>query len=227
MPISLRRPTAKPVDEVVAAYNKLAQPLSNNSELAAFLAANFQPAGGELENVNASELSIKPTFLSSVNDTVIREFVTSVMNIWPDLTRKYVGASTCSGCASSFIPLNRTFVVAGGRFREAYYWDSFWIIEGLLRTKGAFTEVAKNIIENFLDLIDTIGFVPNGSRQYYLNRSQPPLLAQMVRVYIEQTNDTSILDRALPLLIKEHQFFMTNRTVDVTAPSGVTYTLNQ
>ena len=87
--------------------------------------------------------------------------------------------------------------------------------------------MAKNIIENFLDLIDTIGFVPNGSRQYYLNRSQPPLLAQMVRVYIEQTNDTSILDRAMPLLIKEHQFFMTNRTVDVTAPSGVTYTLNQ
>ncbi|KAI1375505.1 Six-hairpin glycosidase-like protein [Hypoxylon crocopeplum] len=51
----------------------------------------------------------------------------------------------------------------------------------------------------------------------YLNRSQPPLLTQMVKTYIDYTNDTSILDRALPLLIKEHGFWVENRTVAITS----------
>jgi alpha,alpha-trehalase len=47
----------------------------------------------------------------------------------------------------------------------------------------------------------------------------------MIRVYVEHTNDTSIIGRALPTLEKEHQFFMNNRTVDVEV-DGETYTLN-
>ncbi|KAK4449215.1 glycoside hydrolase [Podospora aff. communis PSN243] len=220
-------PTIKPVDEVIAAFEKLTQPLSNNSELNAFLSANFAPAGGELEEVPNSELETDPKFLEKVDDAVIREFTEAVIEIWPELTRRYAGAGNCSECANSFIPINRTFVVAGGRFREPYYWDSYWILEGLLRTGGAFTQISKNIIENFLDFVDTIGFVPNGARLYYLNRSQPPLLTEMVRAYVEYTNDTSILERAVPLLIKEHQFWQTNRTVSVEAPNGKTYTLNR
>lgn len=47
----------------------------------------------------------------------------------------------------------------------------------------------------------------------------------MVRDYVEYTNDTSIIERALPTLVKEHQFFMDNRTVDIEV-DGETYTLN-
>ncbi len=49
----------------------------------------------------------------------------------------------------------------------------------------------------------------------------------MVRTYIAYTNDTSILARAIPTLIKEHNFWMQNRTVNITAADGNTYTLNQ
>lgn len=221
------RPTIKPVDEVVAAFNKLQKPLSNNTELQNFLRENFAQAGGELAEVPSSELTTNPVFLNKLNDTVIREFVEKVIDIWPELTRRYKGLDQCSGCANSFIPVNRTFVVAGGRFREPYYWDSYWIVEGLLRTGGAFTQISKNTIENFLDLVETIGFVPNGARIYYRNRSQPPLLSQMVRIYIEHTNDTSILERAVPLLIKEHEFFVNNHSIEVTSRSGQKYTLNR
>ncbi|KAK3943753.1 glycoside hydrolase family 37 protein [Diplogelasinospora grovesii] len=220
-------PTTKPLDEVIAAYEKLSQPLSNNTELNDFLATYFAPAGGELEAVPSSQLQTNPTFLSKVNDTVIKEFVQAVIKIWPDLTRKYAGPGNCSDCSNSFIPVNRTFVIAGGRFREPYYWDSYWIMEGLLRTGGSFTQISKNIIENFLDLVEQIGFIPNGARIYYLNRSQPPLLSKMVKTYVDYTNDTSILQRALPLMVREYNFWMTNRTADVTAPSGKTYTLNR
>jgi alpha,alpha-trehalase len=172
-------------------------------------------------------LTTDPKFLENLNDTVIREFVGKVIDIWPDLTRQYAGSSAnCTDCPNSFIPVNRTFVVAGGRFREPYYWDSYWIVEGLLRTGGSFVEISKNTIENFLDFIEQFGFIPNGARKYYLNRSQPPLLSQMVKAYVEHTNDTDILERALPLLVKEHEFFMMNRTVDVTIDDK-TYTLNR
>ena len=175
-----------------------------------------------------SSLSTDPVFLDAVNDTVIKEFTSKVIDIWPDLTRSYNGSvgENCTDCPNSFIPINRTFVVAGGRFREPYYWDSYWIIEGLLRTRGTFTRLSRNIIENFLDLIDQYGFVPNAARIYYLNRSQPPLLSLMVQRYIEYTNDTTILSRALPLLVKEHEFWMTNRTIDVRVDNQ-TYTLNR
>jgi alpha,alpha-trehalase len=215
------------VDEVIAAFNQLSQPLSNNSELNAFLAENFAPAGGELEEVPKSELHTEPTFLDKLEDATIKEFVTKVIDIWPDLTRRYAGPGDCSSCANSFIPVNRTFVIAGGRFREPYYWDSYWILEGLLRTGGAFTQISKNIIENFLDFVDTIGFIPNGARIYYLNRSQLPLLTLMVKTYVDYTNDTSILERALPLLIKEHEFWTNNRSVAITAADGKKYTLQR
>lgn len=68
--------------------------------------------------------------------------------------------------------------------------------------------------------------MPNGARIYYLNRSQPPLLTQMVKVYVDYTNDTSILERALPLLLKEHSFFVNNRTTEITK-GNQTYTLSR
>ncbi|PNP38355.1 hypothetical protein TGAMA5MH_09713 [Trichoderma gamsii] len=221
-------PAKRPLPEILAAFTNLSKPLTNSSSLQTFLATYFADAGGELVEVPRSSLTTNPTFLSKLNDTVIRQFVSKVIDIWPDLTRRYSGTAVgnCSSCPNSFIPVNRTFVVAGGRFREPYYWDSYWIIEGLLRTGGAFVGIAKNTIENFLDFIERFGFIPNGARLYYLNRSQPPLLSQMVKTYIEHTNDTSILRRALPLLVREHDFWINNRTVSVTV-ANKTYTLQQ
>lgn len=221
------RPAKKSLEQIQAAFDKLDKPLSNNSALNDFLDTYFADAGNELQEVSKDRLDTDPVFLDRLNDTVIKEFVEKVIDIWPDLTRSYAGDPTnCTDCPNSFIPINRTFVVAGGRFREPYYWDSYWIVEGLLRTGGAFVEISKNTIENFLDFIEQFGFIPNGARQYYLNRSQPPLLSQMVKIYINHTNDTDILDRALPLLVKEHEFWMTNRTVDVEV-GNKTYTLNR
>ncbi|KAM7222162.1 glycoside hydrolase family 37 protein [Rhypophila decipiens] len=220
-------PTKLPLDQVIANFQKLSKPVRNNTELHAFLLANFEPAGTELKPVPASQLKTNATFLNKIQDPAIREFSEAVIKIWPELTRNYESSVSCSGCVNSYIPVNRTFVVAGGRFREPYYWDSYWIAEGLVRTGGSFVQITKNIIENFLDFVEEIGFVPNGARIYYKNRSQPPLLTQMVRLYVEHTRDTSILKRALPLLIKEYEFWSNNRTVEVKGRNGKTYTLNR
>ncbi|KAF2026324.1 trehalose [Setomelanomma holmii] len=218
-------PTIRPLDEVITAFRNLSRPIQNNTALNNFLTTYFGKAGSELEPLPEDQLEVKPDFLEAVNSSVVEDFTRQVIDIWPDLTRRYVGAGNCTGCVTSFTPVNRTFVVAGGRFREPYYWDSFWVIEGLLRTKGSFTQIAENIIENFLDLVEDIGFVPNGARRYYENRSQPPLLTQMVRVYVEYTQNYTLLERALPLLEQEYDFWVNNRTVTLQR-AGRNYSLN-
>jgi alpha,alpha-trehalase len=66
------------------------------------------------------------------------------------------------------------------------------------------TVTAKGILLNAFDLIKEFGFIPNGARVYYLTRSQPPLLSEMVRYYYKHTNDLDLLRTALPQLETEY-----------------------
>jgi neutral trehalase len=76
---------------------------------------------------------------------------------------------------TSIIYVENPFIIAGGRFIEFYYWDSYWIIKGLLACE--MYQTARGIIENFVSVINRFGFIPNGGRLYYLGRSQMPLLS--------------------------------------------------
>lgn len=67
-------------------------------------------------------------------------------------TRETNDTAVCTDqCESSLIPLNYTIVVPGGRYREIYYWDTFWIIEGLL--KSELYDYAWDVLQNFMDFI--------------------------------------------------------------------------
>uniref|UniRef100_A0A183CKB1 Trehalase n=1 Tax=Globodera pallida TaxID=36090 RepID=A0A183CKB1_GLOPA len=72
----------------------------------------------------------------------------------------------------SMLYVSNPFVVPGGRFRELRYWDSYWIVRGLLAS--GMTSSVRNICKNFAELIDRFGFVPAGNRIFYSKRSQPP-----------------------------------------------------
>lgn len=60
------------------------------------------------------------------------------------------------------------------------------------------------------------GFVPNGGRIYYTARSQPPLLTQMVALYYNYTSNLTFVESLLPALSREYDFWMTNRSVNLT-----------
>ena len=32
----------------------------------------------------------------------------------------------------SLVYVPNPFIIPGGRFRESYYWDSYWVVQGLL-----------------------------------------------------------------------------------------------
>jgi alpha,alpha-trehalase len=83
--------------------------------------------------------------------------------------------------------LPRRYVVPGGRFNEMYGWDSAFIVLGLLRDGEA--ALARDIIDDFLYEVRHYGGVLNANRSYYLTRSQPPLLSQMVLALYRVTGD--------------------------------------
>jgi alpha,alpha-trehalase len=106
---------------------------------------------------------------------------------------------------SSLLPLPHRYVVPGGRFREIYYWDSYFTMLGLEGSGRA--DLADDMLANFAHLIDTYGHIPNGNRTYYLSRSQPPFFAAMVARAADRDGE-SLYGKYLPQLLREHEFWM-------------------
>lgn len=103
--------------------------------------------------------------------------------------------------------LPKAYVVPGGRFNEMYGWDSYFIQVGLLRDGE--TEMAKNMADNFIYQVKNYGKILNANRTYYLNRSQPPFLTQMVWGVYQKTHDKKWLADALPAIQKCYELWAT------------------
>ena len=155
-------------------------------DLAAFVAANFD------------------TMLTEKNDTA--RMLRHIDLLWSALERP----SDSALAFSSLIPLPHTYIVPGGRFREIYYWDSYFTMLGL--KEAGKTELMRNIIDNFCFLLDAVGHIPNGNRTYYAGRSQPPFFSLMVEL-LAQAKGPQVLDRYLPWLEKEYDFWMKGRAI--------------
>jgi alpha,alpha-trehalase len=124
-----------------------------------------------------------------------------VDTLWQVLYRKHTTATKYS----SLLPLPYDFIVPGGRFRETYYWDSYFTMLGLQQSHK--TAIIRNMVNNFAYLIDTYGFIPNGTRTYYLTRSQPPFFAMMIDLLAEDDGE-QVLTKYQPELLKEYKFWM-------------------
>ncbi|KAI0345565.1 glycoside hydrolase [Trametopsis cervina] len=216
------KPTSKSSQQVLSDFQAISNSSTTEGAIVNFLDNDFKGEGLELEAVALNDFVDSPNFLNNVSDPLLKAWSQTVHGYWTQLIRSTNASTLCHGgdgsgsCESTLIPLNHTFVVPGGRFREQYYWDSYWILRGLL--KSQLFSVANDTLQNFMDELESFGFIPNGGRIYYLNRSQPPLFIQMLEAYVAETNDSSILDRALPLAEKELAWWQTNRTSTVTSP---------
>ncbi len=122
--------------------------------------------------------------------------------LWPMLFRK---ADNVQSKHDSLLPLPHPYVVPGGRFREIYYWDSYFTSLGL--AAHGHEEMVLNMTRNFAHLIQTLGHIPNGNRTYYVSRSQPPFFPLMVNLCAELFGD-DVLAEFVPAVIKEHRFWM-------------------
>lgn len=177
-------------EEILNDYKKLKDLKAFN--LKAFVEDNFHPPIAEKTFDNTKEISLQQY----------------IKQMWHFLHQ----SSDEKDSLSSLIPLPKSYIIPGGRFREVYYWDCYFTCEGL-RVDGEI-QMIKDIADNFAYLIDTVGFVPNANRKYYLTRSQPPLFYLIVDILYQELG-ISAIEKYLPALEKEYAFWMnTERNVN-------------
>ena len=123
----------------------------------------------------------------------------NIENLWNILTRQP------DKLGGTIIPLPYPYIVPGGRFGEIYYWDSYFTMLGL-KAAGK-NEMVENMVNNFSYLIDTLGYIPNGNRTYFIGRSQPPFFSLMIKLLVDMKG-TAVLLNYLPQLEKEYRFWM-------------------
>lgn len=96
-------------------------------DLRAFVGRNFEESG----SVETAPPEAGADLASHISD------------LWPALTRHYEQVPA----HSSLLPLPKPYVVPGGRFREVYYWDSYFTMLGLAES-GQHQRV-RDMLDNF------------------------------------------------------------------------------
>ncbi|MEP7142787.1 MAG: alpha,alpha-trehalase TreA [Ferruginibacter sp.] len=134
---------------------------------------------------------------------------THIKNLWSVLKREADLPDSANKNndkeGTSLLPLPHAYTVPGGRFREVYYWDSYFTMLGL-KESGEF-DMIENMVKNFAYLINTYGHIPNGNRSYYLSRSQPPYFSMMVEL-LAGIRGVSVYKAYLPAMEKEYAYWM-------------------
>jgi len=169
--------------------------------LRAFRAQRDQP-GFDLAAFVDAHFELPETDVEVATDRAGLPAEDRIEQLWDLLTR----GSDKQVEHSSLIPLPNRYVVPGGRFREVYYWDSYFTMLGL--ADSGRIGLIRDMVENFAYLIDEVGFIPNGNRTYYCSRSQPPFFALMVGLLAEVSADEAVYARFLPQLKREYAFWM-------------------
>eukprot|EP00917_Polyrhabdina_sp_WS-2016_P004048 GHVP01009251.1.p1 GENE.GHVP01009251.1~~GHVP01009251.1.p1 ORF type:complete len:616 (+),score=107.59 GHVP01009251.1:214-1848(+) len=169
-----------------------------------------------------------PETYEKIADKKTREWALEVHKKWRTLFRKPNENNICKGGTTSFLwTKGDYFVVPGGRFREFFYWDTYWTIKGL--NASCMKKSIETQLQNFYSLVDTYGYVPNGSRVYFTTRSQPPFLTLMVDFYMQENLTPSerieYIRNNISYLEKEYRFWMEKRCVDISKEDQ-SYTLN-
>jgi alpha,alpha-trehalase len=89
-------------------------------------------------------------------------------------------------------------------FNELYYWDSYFIIQGLLDEEHR--DLVMGILENLVSLYQKFGVIPNASRTYLMGRSQPPILTSFIwDIYEAYQLDTMWLKQHIEIAQDEYQ----------------------
>ena len=171
----------RPVAEIMRDFANLP---AGDAALRAFIAANFElPQVADAESVGSTQ-----------------PLRARIGALWKELARAPDGRAA----SGSALPVRHRHVVPGGRFREIYYWDSFFTMLGLVRDGEL--ELATGIVDAMTDLIEAHGHIPNGTRTYYLGRSQPPLFHMMVELLADPRPDVAA--RRLSAMKREHGWWM-------------------
>jgi alpha,alpha-trehalase len=199
-----------------------ASPKHSWSEIYADYQTTSVLQGFDLESFVYQYFVIPKTILLT-NDTNKTSVKTYIESLWPQLEKQ-----PDKQTLSSLLPLAHPYVVPGGRFREIYYWDSYFTALGL--NESGREDLVQSMILNFIDLQEHLGCIPNGNRTYYNTRSQPPVLGLMVEMFFADVDacdsqaKTEFFGLCVQGMQKEYEFWMQGSdqlTADIAASKRV------
>ena len=177
-------PLLVPPEECWKRWRAMPRPVTTEA-IRAFVSSTFGPPGHDLVQWVPTDHTDSPAMLRRLPAGLLRDFASGLNGLWASLGRRLSNATLAHPELTTLLPARHPFIVPGGRFREAYYWDSYWICLGLLTVD--MRDTAASLTANLIDVARSHGFVPNGLRTYYLNRSQPPMLTQMVAALVHHS----------------------------------------
>ncbi|KAH8285450.1 hypothetical protein KR054_009463, partial [Drosophila jambulina] len=178
-----------------------------------FVEKHFNPPGSELEPWTPTDWKPQPSCLSRVSDPELKQFAAEINELWKQLGRRIKDDVQQNPDLYSIIYVPNPFIVPDSNSREYSYWGSFWIIRGLLQC--GMHQTARGMIENFLELVQQYGCVPACGRIYCAERTQPPLLIMMMKAYVEVTKDEQFAFQSLPILEREFENYVSQRSIEV------------
>lgn len=117
----------------------------------------------------------KPTDLNAEEVQVAREYI---REFWSKLLRHHPKDD------ESLVGLPNPYLVPAYEkghefdFNEMYYWDSYFMVQGMLDDKNK--DLVVGMIENLLYMFKRFKIIPNASRIYLMGRSQPPFLTSFI-----------------------------------------------
>ena len=115
------------------------------------------------------------------------------------------------------LPFPYTVPTPGDVFDCMFYWDTHFTNVGLIKS-GRIQQAIYNT-DNIRHMIQRFGYMPNGTKQHFLEKSQPPVYYRMVWDIYDVTNDAVWLDSHYESIAKEYDYWMTQRL----APNGLNY----
>jgi alpha,alpha-trehalase len=175
----------RPAKDIVADYKKIKNNPAIKFSLELFVKDNFDiPQAPQINYV-----------------TQEKDVAKHIRNLWGVLKREKDVAKH----GSSLLALPNPYIVPGGRFREIYYWDSYFTMLGL--KESGEVKLIESMIDNFAYLIQAYGHIPNGNRSYYITRSQPPFFSLMVEL-LASIKGNGVYKKYEAALKREYAYWM-------------------
>jgi len=194
-------------EKIEAEFSNMSrEEMQDPAKLREFVDQWFRPPGDDFDRWSPPDFKAEPPLLMQIRNPEMRDWSLAINRLWPTLGIIHKQEVHEFPHRHSALPRKHGMVVPGGRFREMYYWDTYWVVRGLIVCD--MVETARGIVLDLVNMVGEIGFVPNGGRIYYLDRSQPPLLTAMVKEIYNVTKDAARLATVLPVLEKEYSFWM-------------------
>jgi len=139
--------------------------------------------------------------IDSADVTRARRYIEA---FWQELKRtNKVNQGTLIGLPNTYlVPAHDPTAVFN--FDEMYYWDSYFMVQGML-SSPKHKKLVLGILDNLFFMIQQYGMIPNANKTYLSSHSQPPLLTSFIfDVYESYKLDNRWLEQAIGYAKQEY-----------------------